>query len=443
MPQIKNARHSMMDEIKPNFKKSASSQEIHSWDDPYWQEKTPIALIVHSLAQKHKDVEENHLAKRKEIVSDTVPALVGLYEQSIPLLAFTALAGVIVYTLHAQAKTSDEEYHELLKIWAEYKNNDKDENREYAENIVKERISEMNIKLSDIHITDIEELNIAMSYAEKQAKERGLIPHKKVTAKDVQQMDGRLKQVANKYGKAITNNIVSPVLDTMAFYVEATKSCFADLKSPGKAFDGVADGVTTSKAIFTDRRSTRQRREERKHHKEKVKFIKRKTAELPKSTVIKANIALEAAKRYSDIIENIEDYNPKQGKALLGFGFATGLAGVGLIGLGASGAESVYAVNGLEGNILQIGAGIWGLALGIGSWGQTGGGAKYYHDALHGERALEAQEHKSLAKSYKNLVEGAKRNKDKPRASALPINWRSDRADLHVLPRSQDDNTPS
>ncbi len=442
----------MKDNVTPDFEKSAATPEIHDWNDHYWKERTPIALIVHSLAQKHNDIEQNQLSMRKEIVSDIVPAGVGIYEQSPILLGFTMLAGVIVYGLHAQAKTSEIEYNELLKIWAEYKNNcndpdtqySREEKREYAEDIVKERISEMNIKLTDIIITDTDHLNIAMTHAEKVAKKRNLIPHKKVTAQNVEQMGGRLKQAASKYGKDITQNIVAPFLDTLVLYNEAAKSCLADLKSPRKAFNGTMAGAKTTYRRLKSRKQTSKRKERRKHQKKKIQFIKSKTQSLPKSTIIKANIDPSVAKHYDDIIKNIDNYNPKQVVASLGFGFATGLAGVGIVGVGVSGAEAAYATSELQSTILQIGAGVWGLALGIGAWGQTGETLEHYHHVLTNERALEAQKHKELAKVHRTLIEASKRHEAKPKTVALPVNWRTGRADVSInIKPENDDNAPS
>ncbi len=442
------------DKVNIDFSKSVTSPEIHipeihDWDDPYWKEKTPIALVVHALAQKHHDVEENHLSKRKEIISDIAPAAVGAYEQDPILLAFTALASVIIYGLHTQAKTSEIEYDELLKIWAEYKNNcndpefgsSKEERRKSAENIVKDRIYEMNIKLTDISISDTIELNNIMAEAEKRAIKRKWIPHKKVTAQDVENMDGRLKKIANKYKKTIADNIISPFLDAIYLYSEVTKSCFSDLKSPKKAFDGVVDGINTSKDVFNGRKETKTRRKQREQHKDKVTFIKTRTKTLPKSTIVEGKIDYDSAKRYSDIIKNIEAYNPEQKLTLTSFAFASGLAGVGAVGLGINSVEAAIVTNGLQENILQIGAGIWGLALGIGAWGQTGKVSQHYHHALNSERALAAKEHEAIARAYDSLVEISKNNKKPSKTYALPLNWRSERADISIIP-NQYDNTP-
>ncbi len=440
------------EKVKSDFAQSAISPEIHNWDDPYWQERTPIALIVHALAQKQGDVGKHNLAKRKEIISDSLPAIAGVYTENVALLTFTALAGVIIYGLHAEAKTSEQEYFELLKIWAEYKNNcnapdterTREQKRKHAEKIVETRIAEMNIKLTDISISDTEQLKLAMAQAEKDARKRKLIPPKKVQAKDVEQMGGRLQKIAGKHGKAIADNFIAPILDTAHLYSEAFKSCLHDLKSPSQAFNGIMDGAKAGKDKLLGLKESKARKAKRETYKGKLQFVRRKTTSLPESTTIKTDIDLEIAKRYSDTIKNIEDYNPKQARALRSYVFASGLAGIGVVSLGMiSASDAITVSNDLQTTVIGIVAGAWGLAFGIGSWGDTGEVSKHYDTALNSSRALEAEEHKALAKAYDVLVETGKLSKNEVKNySILPINWWSDRADLDVRFKDED-HTPS
>ncbi|MEZ5813368.1 MAG: hypothetical protein R3E13_01350 [Alphaproteobacteria bacterium] len=441
------------------------------WDAEYWQKNSPVPLLVRALVHKHTEIEKDSLSFLKEVnsdipvaattvastgiigaltiafndatdnISDVLANIPGIVENiSSPDLlpsALTGLSAVIAASIYAQVKTDKQERCELLAIYAEFLNNVHDhpegrthaEQVEYAEQIVRRRLDEENIKLANIPPISHEKVNKYLPKLEKLAHEQKLMTRKDLKAADVEKAGRRLKSVGRRWGAQICRTLRSPYKFAQD-YTRAIGESLTDWVHPKAIAENIKNGFQTLDAYAfssTNKTMSAKRRKSRETLKSMIKQIE---AEIEKNPELLKNEdpALTKARQYFETAEVIEDYNKKQKLALTGFTLASALmAGQGvellwnIYDLDLSDMQSwkeTYELftqkNGMFANVLQENkdvimdafrankdtlfsqdefkkacSALWGIVMGYGAYGATGKITRNFDIALHSKRAEE------------------------------------------------------